>query len=164
MSFIVIAICLLLLAWRWGDWREWRKYHATLLYIALMNFTYYFYTNHTELWEFHSSFGHTVNETIYNFIINPLMVFLFLSTYPTRSKCRQSMQIIGFVFAFSLLELMQYKLLGSISYQGGWNYWWSVLLYVVLFPTLRLHYIHPLWAYVLSIGWIVGFLKVFGFL
>jgi hypothetical protein len=158
--YITLSILLALVAWRWGDWKNWRQYHATMLYLALMNFTYYYYTNHTELWEFHSVFSHAINETIHNFIINPLIVFIFLSNYPKR---HQKIYIIGSIVIFSLLEGLEY-MLGYISYNNGWSIWWSVFLYVLMFPMLRLHYTKPLWAYVLSIGQVLFFLKIFNFI
>ncbi|MFC5451060.1 CBO0543 family protein [Paenibacillus aestuarii] len=163
MFYIIEATCLLLVSLRLGDWFKIREFQATMLYIALMNFTYYFYTNQNKLWILHSALGHTINETIHNYIINPLIAFIFLSKFPSTNARNKIFYTVGFILAFSLLEGFQY-LFGFISYEGGWNYWWSFFLYCAMFPMLRLHFNKPHFAYMLSVLWVLFFLYAFGFL
>ncbi|PYI51400.1 CBO0543 family protein [Paenibacillus flagellatus] len=153
---IVLLSCVIVL----GDWRNWKSYHPTMLYIALCNLTYNFITGSKKLWVFVSPFlGHNVTDALYIFVVTPAIAFLFLSKYPPRHRL---VYILGFAIAFSLIEWIQHEA-GFITYQHGWSFGWSVQFYLVMFPMLRLHHRLPVVAYVLSVGITYFYMKVFGF-
>ncbi|MRG87119.1 CBO0543 family protein [Salinibacillus xinjiangensis] len=143
--YVVFAV------WRWGDWRNWEKYHTTMLYFALGNLLYNFLTAHYFLWRLDADFlsNHTLTEMLYTFIVFPGTALLFLCNMP-EEKRRRNVHIVKWIFIYALWEAF-FVLTKSIEYQYGWGYWWSVGFDTFMFPMLLLHYKKPLIAYLLSI-------------
>jgi hypothetical protein len=144
---VLISLWILLASWRWGDWKNFKLYYPTMLYIALSNFLYHFFADeYFHLWAFEPDMfiKHPVTFIVHSFIINPFSVFLFLSNYPSMIKS-QILHTLKWIFLFLIVEWIGYKL-GTIVYFNGWNFWWSVLFIIVMFPMLRLHYVKPLLA------------------
>jgi hypothetical protein len=147
---ILISLWVLLASWRWGDWKNFKLYYPTMLYIALFNLLYVFFAHEFfHLWELKSDIGnHTTTFLLHSFIINPFSAFLFLSNYPSKFKS-QILHTLKWIFLFLIVEWVGYKL-GRIAYFNGWNFWWSVLFIMVMFPMLRLHYVKPVLTLFLS--------------
>jgi hypothetical protein len=53
--------------------------------------------------------------------------------------------MLAFILFMSFVEIILYYT-GELRYYNGWNVGWSILLYVGVFPLLRLHYKNPLLA------------------
>jgi hypothetical protein len=148
---VATGLIVLIAVWKWGDWRNWKKYHTTMLYFALGNLLYNFLTASYFLWRLDADFlsNHTLTELIYTFIVFPGTALLFLCNMPKvrKSKIRH---IITWILIYALWEAL-FVLTKSIEYQYGWGYWWSVSFDAFMFPMLLLHYKKPLIAYLLSI-------------
>ncbi|MDB5054732.1 MAG: hypothetical protein JWM44_2782 [Bacilli bacterium] len=149
---LAIALFIIYAAWRLSDWRNWRKYHATMLYITSGGLLYEYLTEDYNLWIFHPDFlyNQTITIIVYAVMTMPLSVLIFLSKYPSNGWKKQLIYILKWVLIYAFVELAL-QLFGRISYKHGWNFWYSVLFDVMMFPMLRLHYLKPLWAYLISI-------------
>ncbi|GED29342.1 hypothetical protein [Brevibacillus centrosporus] len=69
---------------RWGDWRHWKKYQPTILYLLLLNVLYYYITYHHRLWYLHPQWP--LNSELIC-VLGELIVFtstvlIFLGRYP----------------------------------------------------------------------------------
>lgn len=143
--FVIFAV------WKWGNWREWEKYHTTMLYFALGNLLYNFLAANHFLWRLDADFlsNHTLTEVIYTIIIFPGTALLFLCNMPkTRNK-----QILHFTTWIAIYVAWEYMLLltSGIKYQYGWTLGWSAAFDTFMFPMLLLHHKKPLLAYIISI-------------
>lgn len=155
---VALSIFVIFAVWRWGDWKNWQKYHTTMLYFALGNLTYNFLTASYFLWRFNSDFlsNHTLTEMLYTFIIFPGTALLFLSNYP-KTKKEQLKHYIRWVAIYVLVELA-FIFTDHIHYQHGWNLGWSAAFDVIMFPILYLFYKKPIIAYLISIPIAVFFI------
>ena len=68
---------------------------------------------------------------------------------------KQLAYLCAFIAVMSFVEIVLYSH-GEIKYYNGWNLWWSILLYVGVFPLLRLHYKNPIWAWVILFALVAG--------
>lgn len=154
---IAVSIAAVLLTWRYSDWKNWRNYHPTLLYIALSNLLYNFiYCKHL-LWEYKPN--HIIAELLSTFVILPLAGLLLLSGYPTAFKDR-ALRTIKFVAVFFGIEVI-YNLLGILVYDNGWNIWLSLLWDCIMIIAWALHHKRPMLTYGLSVLFITIMLLVF---
>jgi hypothetical protein len=48
-------LMLLIIAWRYGDWKNWRFYSTTIVFIMVVNLVTSFLTYDHTLWYFHKS-------------------------------------------------------------------------------------------------------------
>ena len=148
---IGVTIGTIIIAWKWGDWKNWQKYHSTMIYIAMGSLLYYFlYCDHW-LWQYKPGFLVTtvIADMLSTFIILPLTCLLFLTNYPDKSY-GQVIKIIKYSAIFILFEMI-YSKFGLFAYNYGWNIWWSLAWDFMMFPMLALHHKKPLKAYGASI-------------
>lgn len=148
---VLTALFSIVAAWRWGDWRNWNKYHSTMLFIALGNLTYNFIAANHLLWRFtpeHFNY-YIITELIYTFIVLPASVLLFLSNYPD-DVLKKVIYYIKWIFIFIAFEYF-FLINDGIVHQNGWNIWWSLIFLFLMFPLIRLHHTKPLWGYLLAI-------------
>ncbi|WP_227935190.1 CBO0543 family protein [Alkalihalobacillus deserti] len=146
---VFTAIISIIAVFIWGDWRNWKKYHATLLFFALGNLAYNFLTANYFLWRLDADFisNHTLAEMLYTFIVFPATGILFLGNYP-EGVIKQILHTLQWIAIYAFWEYI-FNLTGSIQYQYGWTFWWSVATLFVMFPLLKLHVKYPLLAYFL---------------
>jgi hypothetical protein len=74
-----IAVCIMdvLVAWLWGDWRNWKKYQSTILYIITCDLLYNFLTYLRPLWEYEPTNiypNHTIRSIITMFVAYPSVI------------------------------------------------------------------------------------------
>lgn len=160
MHFIV-AIWLAFACIRWGDWRNCRKYLHTILYISACNLLYFYLTSDYYLWQVIPDTFLTQKgvDLLYLFIILPFTVVLFLSNYPQERK-HQIIHLLKWVFIYAGVELIGFYT-GRIVYAHGWTFGWSLFFLSHMFPMLYLHHIKPLFAYGLSVFWVMFYLLMF---
>lgn len=154
---MLIATCIFTIfsAWKWGDWKNWKKYHPTMLFIAMSDLLYnYLYYGHL-LWEYRPLFiqKNTISTILATFIILPLSGLIFLSNFPGTWK-KLFVRIAKFLVVYMSFELV-FNLLGIIVHEHGWNLWWSLLWNVVMFSIWALHYKKPLLAYLAGAALII---------
>ncbi|MBT2738349.1 CBO0543 family protein [Bacillus sp. ISL-7] len=162
MYIFVRMMLWILAAWRWGDWRNWKNYQSTNLFVIMLDLLYNFLTYNYPLWAYDPTViipNHTLNNLLVTFISYPSVLFIYLGRYPT-GWLKRVAWIIFWVTLLSVVELLNYKM-GLMSYHNGWNFWWSVIFYLVQLPFIRLHYKKPLLTYGLSVLIIIGLLLFF---
>ena len=142
---IIIGLITVIAAWKWGDWRNWKLYYPTMLFIALGNLTYCLLTCNFPLWQYESPLLQTTTINLLTSLIGfPLTILIYLTYFP-KILAKQIMYIVAWIAYFTLAEWLSYKL-EFFSYHNGWNIWWSLLFNCIMFPTLWLHHKRPLWA------------------
>lgn len=155
---LALTLLMVVFVWWMGAWKEWQKYHTTMMYFALGNVTYNFLTANYFLWKMKPDFfpNHSLTEMAYTFIVFPATSLLFLYNYPTTTK-KKFWHYIRWIGVFILVEWF-FTTNDRMVYQHGWNLMWSAIFDVSMFPMLRLHYKRPLLAYgfstVLCVFWI----------
>lgn len=156
-SYVSIAVPILHLiaVWRWGDWRRWQKYYPTMLFVIVVDFFGTIVTYPYSLWQFHASMfipNHTINDFQIAIVILPSLVLIYLSMYPFVSPLLAQVGYTAlFVVIHSLIEFF-FFFAGLITYHHGWNFVWSVLLWVIMFPIIRIHYDRPWLAWLVCAG------------
>ena len=148
---VVMAVIVIIAVWWRGYYKDWKKYHTTMLYYALGNLTYNFLCANYILWRFNPDFisNHTLTEMIYTFIVFPGTILMFLGNYP-KTFYKQVLHNLWWITVYVLVEVV-YLITDKIYYQYGWHLWWSAILVAVMFPMFRLHHTRPLLTYILSV-------------
>lgn len=148
---IAITIWAITASWRTWNWERFHKFHATILYISVMNLLYILFTMGYPLWRMEPELGFPflVIDMLYTFIIFPCTAILFLSHYPKSVK-GQVYHYLKWILIYIIVEWIG-SLFTRITYDNEWNLWWSLLFLVMMFPMFRLHYKKPLLAYLLTL-------------
>jgi hypothetical protein len=160
---IIAAFLFIFAVWRWGDWRNWQKYHATMLYMITFSLLGDFLTYNYSLWIFSDFFlpTHSLNSIVVTFICFPATVLIYLSRFPFQATVlKKVLYISAWVFLYVAIEYF-FIVIDLFHYDNGWHLGWSVLIDVVLFPMLLLHYRKPIVAYLLGIPFIIFLVMVF---
>jgi hypothetical protein len=144
---------------KWGSWNRWREFLPTIYYFSFFNM-FYQYISYTmkAVWELDSFFINMfVTDSLYTMIAYPCLVVLFLSHYPEeiRMKIFYYFKYIGVAI---LIEWAAWRM-DSIEYFEGWNLWWTLLFYFIMFPMLRLHFKNPFRALMVSV-FVIAFLLI----
>ncbi len=120
-----------------------------VLYTLFFNFIYYYLCRYKLLWEFKSKiFKVTTLRAIHLFLIMPLFIQSFLSTYPKRWP-QNFFYILKWVGTSSLVEAIAQRK-GYIKFCHGWNGFWSGAIYLCMFIFSRLVMIRPYFTLFLS--------------
>ena len=145
---LAVDLLIILAVWRWADWRNWRKYHASMLFAKMMCLLYNVMalTDDYFLWKMVPSyFSYTVEEIIHCFILLPGTALLFLSTWPQGWR-RQIKHLLKWIIIYIIGEIILSYFEG-IQYFNGWRLGYSFLFNCVMFPGILLHYKKPHLAY-----------------
>ncbi|MCA0754809.1 hypothetical protein KP806_07075 [Paenibacillus sp. N4] len=147
---LVLGVISIISVWRRGDWRNWKKYHTTMMYFALGNLLYNFLTANYFLWRLNPDLmpNHSMTEMLYTFVIFPATSLLFLCNYPEQTN-KKMLHYFKWILIYIAVEWF-FSTNSRILYQHGWNLMWSAIFDVTMFPMLRLHHKRPLLAYVIS--------------
>jgi hypothetical protein len=155
---IILSILSILIAWKWGDWRNWKLYYPTMLYYIVGDLSYIILSNDRPLWKYESPiFSSDFIECLIAFIIFPCSVLVFFQIFSKVDKVKGKR--IGIAYALSFLigtsiytfaEWLSFNL-GFISYHNGWNLYWSFGFNYITNALLLLHYKKPLWVWIPSI-------------
>jgi hypothetical protein len=164
MNYILIRIVtvsiFLVSAYKWGDWKNWKKYYPTMCFFGMGDLIYVTVFNDKPLWDFPT-----------NFLVSPLdellLIFgcffpttlVFLSRYPKKLFCQIAYNSM-WIGIYMFLELINYKL-GTIEYYNGWNIWWSLLHNTIQFPLIALHYKNPILTWIIALIFLVVVMKIF---
>ena len=149
--------------WKWGDWRNWRKYYPSMLFVSVVNLTVAFLLYHHPLWLFKPDIlasTHTVVELFNAYLVLPATTLLFLANLPAGGRGRQYAYLGFWVLIYGAIEGID-SILGGISYYNGWSYSYSVIFDCVMFAIIRIHYEKPLLAWLISMLFTVFIVFVF---
>ncbi|ANX13655.1 hypothetical protein ABE41_016720 [Fictibacillus arsenicus] len=158
---ILLLIIFILAGWKWGDWKNWRKYYPTILFFIIGDLLYNYLLYDYTMWRFHTSFdkfilpNHTLISIAVTFISFPVKVLIYLGHYPeNKSKFIQFIYIFAWILFFTLFEFGALNL-GILSHHNGWNLIATFFFYIVIFVMLRLHQDRQLLTWVISFGLII---------
>jgi hypothetical protein len=157
---IASSVIMVLAAWKWGDWKNWKLYYPTMLYYIVFDFLYALLTYNYPLWQYESPLLKTTfSDILLSFIFFPAKILLFLSWQPNPLIIRILYTIIWIIFGVCV-EIFAHHI-GFLSFHHGWTIWWSVLFDCILYPMLLLHYRKPLLAWIISLPLVGIFLTFF---
>lgn len=159
--YILINGLFLIAGFIWGDWRNWKEYYPTILFLIVGDFLYNILLYDKSMWVFHDLVlpNHTLITILAMTFSYSATVLIYLGRFPNGLKKR----ILWFLFwsgIFLILEYVNNKL-GYITYHNGWNMLWSVIFTAIIFLILPIHHKRPLLAWGLSIVFILYLLTVF---
>lgn len=147
---LAVDILIIYAVWRWADWKNWRKFHPSMLFAGGMILLYNVLalTHKYFLWKMEPSLlTYSVEEIIHAFILLPGTTLIFLSRWPENgNKAQKAIYFLKWIALYSLIEFLLSNL-GAIQYHHGWNIGLSILFYCVMFPGILLHYKKPGLAY-----------------
>jgi hypothetical protein len=147
---IIVTIIMVVVSWKYGDWRNWKLYHPTILYYVSFAFLYSLLTYNYPLWEFESPLlKTTLSDVLISCIFVPATILIYIYHFPI-GWVKQTAYVILWVIIYTLTEIISYSL-GYFSYYHGWNIWWSTLFNCAMFPLLYLHFKKPLLAIAIAV-------------
>ncbi|EPZ50905.1 MULTISPECIES: CBO0543 family protein [Alicyclobacillus] len=150
MAYYLSMLIWMIAAWKWVDWRQWRKYQATILYFLLGDIAYCYITRDYPLWR-HVPVPTFTSET--GAELAPLVVYastllIYLTRFP-RGRWKAVAWTALFVGMYVVAETVLHYI-GVMQYDHGWRWLYSVLFSAMMIPMMRLHSQHPLICYLLS--------------
>lgn len=164
MFHIIIGFFLILCAWKWGDWKNYRLYLPTILYFIMSDMLYNLFTWDYSLWSYphppNLLPNHLLNNLFIMFTFYPSTVLIFLYRFFKESGVKQALYLLTWIVLWLGFELIM-VLKGLCVYHHGWTYGWSIIFVCIMVPMLILHHKHPMWAYILSVPIIVFLLLWF---
>ncbi|MGG1397727.1 CBO0543 family protein [Bacillus salipaludis] len=133
-----------------GDWRNWKQFHLTILFMIAGDFMVSLITYNHTLWDLSSELGgDLLNNFFLAFVVYPPTVLLYLSHYPNRKRLISQIFYIAFAgIVYTFIELIEY-FFHNIHYHNGWSIWKSLLLNFGMFTVLKIHSVKPFLAYAL---------------
>lgn len=164
---IGMFLVLLLTNYRYGNLRNFRLYYPTITFIMVINLVASYLTYDHPLWYFQKS-KFFPNDAMVDFWLAfatfPLIIMFYLSRYPYKSQWNLKFAYIAlWGVLFSLIEGL-FIITKALTYQNGWNFWWSVVVWFVMFPVITLHHMNRiLWAWFICIGFslfIIGYFDI----
>ena len=92
---------------------------------------------------------HSMTVIVYALFTMPISILLFLSRFPEKWVWR-GMYILLWSGIYIAVEWILY-VSGRISYQNGWEFWYSFPFDIAMFSVIAIHQKYPFLAYILSI-------------
>jgi len=137
---ILLLVGLFVLAcYKWGDWRNWKTYYPTILFLIAGDFIYYYVSAAKPLWQYTARvIPGTFTTLIIALIIYPCTVLIFLPLYPKSGAIKKVRYITIWVALYAFLEYLALKY-NYMQHFNGWNFLYSVLFDYALFPLLLVH-------------------------
>lgn len=160
---VVLGIIFLLIGWKFGDWRNVRKYYPTILFFIIGDLLYNLLTYNDPMWNYNKDGvfpNHTLSNIWIMITVYPATVITYLFHFP-KKKINQIFYILCWVVLYVFWELLNIYVFGLIDHFNGWNMWWSFLFDLIIFVMLTIHHKRPLLAWGLSFIVIIFFLKLF---
>ena len=162
---LLIILSYVLAAWKWTDWKRWKEYYPTIVFMIAVNWAVAVLTYKHTLWKFSPSYllnYHSVSNFVISMTVFPATVLLFLSRFPEGGLFKKGRYIAYWVAVYGFTELVTSST-GIIEYQNGWSFAWSVVLDCIMFPILWIHHKNPLLAWLLTLVAMMALWFMFGF-
>lgn len=162
MIRIITLLLFVVVTYKFSDWKNWKRYHTSILFLIIGDLLYNVLTYNFPMWELRSFLGgHIINALFLTFILFPCTALLYLTYFPYKKKIHfRILYIFLWVFLYSFIELIG-TFWGGIVYFNGWNLLWSCFFNMLLFSILPIHHKRPLLAYGLSAIVVVSFMIYF---
>jgi hypothetical protein len=164
MKFLLIRIIMagvwITCAYKWGDWRNWRRYYPTMLFFGFGDLIYHLVFKDKHLWVFQSNIlALSINELFIIFAIFFPTTLLFLSNFP-QTRGKQVKYLAFWISLYIAIELFTTSI-GMQKNYNGWNIWWSLLHNAVQFPLLILHHKNPILAWTIALMFLAIVMRYF---
>ncbi|WP_235816484.1 CBO0543 family protein [Bacillus massilinigeriensis] len=145
----------------WGDWRNWKKYYPTILFLIIGDFLYNFLLYKKSMWIFHDLIlpNHTIITLVAMVFSYVVTVLIYLGRFPKGWK-KSTLWFLLWFGIYLITEYANYKF-GFITYHNGWNFGWSVFFTGIIFFILPIHHKQPLIAWLISLIIILSLLAIF---
>jgi len=151
MLIFMLLFLSILIAWKWGDWRNWQLYYPTVLFMVLGDLSYIIISNAKPLWQYESPiFSSNFVEALICLVVFPCTCLIFLPLCSKVSKSKRIVYILFWASLYTSVEWISFSL-GYFSHQNGWSFYWSFGFNCAMFPLLLLHFKKPLWVWPVSI-------------
>lgn len=142
---LTFALTYIFATYKWGDWRNWKLYYPTILFYCFGDILAFALFHEHPLWLYSMpGIPHLFHELFVVAIMYPCGVILYLSNYP-KALAAQFVYILFWTCLYTFLEWIG-TTTGNFLHLNGWTLFWSFILYLIMFPTFRLHQKHPLLA------------------
>jgi uncharacterized membrane protein YoaK (UPF0700 family) len=157
----IIPICIFLIsAYRWGDWKEWKKYYPTMLFFSMGDLIYIAIFHDKRLWKFPTNFlVPSLDELVLIFLIFFPTTLLFLTNYPKKLYSK-IIYIVVWIALYMFIEVVD-LITGIIEYSNGWNLWWSLLHNTIQFPLIALHHRKPVLTWIIALIFLAIMMNIF---
>jgi hypothetical protein len=164
MNYILIRLIsvstFLVIAYKWGDWKNWKKYYPTMTFFGMADLIYVTVFNNKPLWDFPTNLlVSSLDELLLIFGCFFPTTLVFLSRYPTKLY-NQIVYNSMWIGIYTSLEVINLKL-GTVEYFNGWNIWWSLLHNTIQFPLIALHHKNPILTWIIALIYLVVCMKIF---
>jgi len=147
---LFLAIISILICYKFGDWRNWKKYYPTILFFILSNVVCILLVYNHPFWFYETKIlNRTFSDLLISITVYPSTVMLFIPNFP-KKLTKIITHISFYVVIYTIAELIGVKL-GYFTYHNGWNTWYSLTFNFILFPILILHYKKPLYAWAIAL-------------
>ncbi|QBP40172.1 CBO0543 family protein [Paenisporosarcina antarctica] len=151
---LFITVSLIFVTWRYSDWRNWRKYYSTILFISIVSLLSFILTTDYPLWLYNESFlfpNRMMHEIRMIFFLFPSIILLFLTFYPNASvMLRQLAYIFIWAIMWSIFESFL-VFLKIITHHNDWNMPWSVVVWFMMFSVIAIHPKKPIWVWLICL-------------
>lgn len=154
------AVLWIAAAYKLGDWKNWRKYYPTVLFMGMGNLIYLMAFKNKVLWAFNPG-GITpiISELFVILTIFFCTVLIFLTHFPN-TLFKQLQYIILWDAIYIIIEVLMLNI-GMQVNSNGWSIWWSIFHNFYMFPLLAIHHKSPLLAWPFSIIALLIMMRVF---
>ncbi|CAG7639116.1 hypothetical protein PAESOLCIP111_04011 [Paenibacillus solanacearum] len=151
MAEVIGVSSWLIAGWLWGDWRNWRKYHETILYMLLGDTLYYYISIDKRLWSImpQPPFQTELMALLGEFVVFTCAMLIYLGRFPNRVG-RGWLWVLFWIGLFTANEALLLRT-GTFAYKNEWSLVDSLFFCLMMFPMLRLHHKKPLLAYGISV-------------
>ena len=134
LAFVFILVC-----YKWGDWRHWKYYYSTIIFLIAGDFIYMYVASAKPLWQYTAKLFPGVTTTlIIALVIYPCTVLMFLPSCLESKVITKIYYITVWIGIYSFLEYLALRF-NYMQHFNGWNFSDSVLFDCILFPLLLIH-------------------------
>ncbi len=152
---------------KWGDWKGWRYYYPTILFLISVDLFKNFLLYNYDMWSYQEVFfgeillqNHTIINIMIMVIVYPATILIYLGRFP-KERSSQLIWVSSWIGIYWIVEYINLKYLNLIDHHNGWNMGWSFLFLIVMFPMLNIHHKNPLFAWILSLIFILFLWNMF---
>ena len=148
---IVLALLLVFANIRFRTYRNILQNWLGIVYVCSMNILYYVLCYPRLTWDFSSKkLSVRFLRQLHTFIVNPLIILLFLHHIPKR-LFDQVRYFMKWIFFSLMIEYIGQRFFHMIYFMRGWNLAWSGVLYGSMYFLSYLVRKHPLLTYLISL-------------
>ncbi|KEO84554.1 CBO0543 family protein [Tumebacillus flagellatus] len=141
--------------WFFGERKKWREHYPTALFICMWDLIELVLTFDKGLWRYPENLlfhYHVFIDFQIQFLHLIPMTLWYLARYPFGFRwTRQAMYVLAFFLLNGVPEWVFYKL-NLITYHNGWNYLWSLGIWLMMLLTIRLHATRVLLAWCVCVA------------